>query len=216
MGMPTMQPEPVIYVVDDDDAVRQSLEFLLKTAGITVRGFESAKAFLEVLPQVDQGCVITDVRMPEITGIDLLRQVKATKPDLPVIVITGHGDISLAVEAMKIGAVDFLEKPFDDDLLIAAVRAALNRDADTAKRKAELGDIQEKLAALSNRERQVLDGLVAGNANKTIAFDLGISPRTVEIYRANLMTKMSANSLSDLVRMAMLADILGESGKAKD
>ena len=209
-----MQPEAIIYVIDDDDAVRQSLEFLLKTAGLTVRGFEHARSFLEILPQIKHGVVVTDVRMPDISGIDLLRGLRETNPDLPVIVITGHGDISLAVEAMKIGAVDFLEKPFDDDLLIASVRSALNRDADVAKRKAELGNISEKLAALSNRERQVLDGLVAGNANKTIAFDLGISPRTVEIYRANLMTKMSANSLSDLVRMAMTAGILDMPGKS--
>src|SRR5512140_2140378 len=211
--MSTMQPEPIIYVIDDDDAVRQSLEFLLKTAGITVRSFESGKAFLEVLPEIRSGCIITDVRMPEITGIDLLRRVKEINPFLPVIVSTGHGDISLAVEAMKIGAVDFLEKPFDDDLLLAAVRAALSYDADIGKRKAELADIHDKLAALSNRERQVLEGLVVGNANKTIAFDLGISPRTVEIYRANLMTKMSANSLSDLVRMAMTAGILESATK---
>ena len=206
-----MQLDPIIYVIDDDDAVRQSLEFLLKTAGITVRGFESAKAFLEIMPQISSGCIITDVRMPEITG---MQRVKAVNPDLPVIVITGHGDISLAVEAMKIGAVDFLEKPFDDDLLLTAVRAALSRDADTGKRKAELADIHEKLNELSNRERQVLEGLVVGNANKTIAFDLGISPRTVEIYRANLMTKMSANSLSDLVRMAIVTGILNNSGKS--
>jgi two-component system response regulator FixJ len=210
--MSTMQTEAIIYVIDDDEAVRQSLEFLLKTAGIAVRGFESAKAFIEMLPQVNSGCVITDVRMPEITGIDLLKKVKEAKPDLPVIVITGHGDISLAVEAMKIGAVDFLEKPFDDDHLLAAVRGALDREADLAQRKAEMNEIQDKLAALSNRERQVLEGLVAGKPNKTIAFDLGISPRTVEIYRANLMTKMAANSLSDLVRMAMVAGIL-ENGK---
>ena len=208
-----MQPDPIIYVIDDDDAVRQSLEFLLRTAGVTVRGFESAKAFLEVLPQIRSGCIITDVRMPDITGIDLLRHVKEFNPDLPVIVITGHGDISLAVDAMKLGAVDFLEKPFDDDQLLAAVHSALSQDADTGKRKAELTGIHDKLAALSNRERQVLEGLVAGNANKTIAFDLGISPRTVEIYRANLMTKMAANSLSDLVRMAMLTGILDNSGK---
>ena len=206
--MSTMQPEPIIYVIDDDDAVRQSLEFLLKTAGMTVRGFEHAKAFLDILPQVQHGCVITDVRMPGMSGIDLLSRLKDSNPNLPVVVITGHGDISLAVEAMKIGAIDFLEKPFDDDHLIAAVRAALNRDAGVVKRKAELGEITEKLAELSNRERQVLDGLVAGKANKSIAFDLGISPRTVEIYRANVMTKMAANSLSDLVRMAMLADIM--------
>ena len=208
-----MQPEPIIYVVDDDDAVRQSLEFLLKTAGHTVRSFETAKAFLEILPEIRSGCIITDVRMPEISGIDLLRKVKERGSDIPVIVITGHGDISLAVEAMKLGAVDFLEKPFDDDQLIDALKATLSRDADLAEHKAVLTEINDKLAALSNRERQVLDGLVAGNANKTIAFDLGISPRTVEIYRANLMTKMAANSLSDLVRMAMLAGILENSAK---
>ena len=211
--MSTMQPEPILYVIDDDDAVRQSLEFLLKTAGVKVRSFESGKAFLEVLPEIRSGCVLTDVRMPEVTGIDVLKRVKETNPDLPVIVITGHGDISLAVEAMKIGAVDFLEKPFDDDLLLASVRSALSQEADAGKRKAELAGIHDKLAALSNRERQVLEGLVVGNANKTIAFDLGISPRTVEIYRANLMTKMAANSLSDLVRMAMMAGILDSAGK---
>lgn len=199
--------EPVIYLVDDDDAVRQSLEFLLSTAGIKARGFDSARAFFDMLPQIESGCVITDVRMPEITGVDLLKRVKQDKPELPVIVITGHADVALAVEAMKMGAADFLEKPFDDDELIAAVRSALNSAADADKRKGALGEIRDKLAALSNRERQVLDGLVAGQPNKTIAFNLGISPRTVEIYRANLMTKMAANSLSDLVRMAMLADM---------
>ncbi len=207
-----MQPEPVIYVIDDDEAVRQSIEFLLKTVGITVHSFDSARAFFEVLPGIDHGCVVTDMRMPDITGMDILREVSVKKPDLPVIVITGHGDVPLAVEAMKLGAVDFLEKPFDDDLLIGSVRAALSRDADVAKRKAEVAGINEKLAALSKREREVLEGLVAGKPNKTIAFDLGISPRTVEIYRANLMTKMSANSLSDLVRMAMLAGILENPG----
>lgn len=209
-----MQPEPIVYVIDDDDAVRHSLEFLLKTAGIEVRGFESAKTFLEMLPRIKTGCIITDVRMPEITGIDLLRRVKESSLDIPVIVITGHGEISLAVEAMKIGAVDFLEKPFDDDLLLASVRSALNKEADAAKHKAEVADIDDKLAALSNRERQVLEGLVVGKANKVIAFDLGISPRTVEIYRANLMTKMAANSLSDLVRMAITAGILTGPGKS--
>jgi two-component system response regulator FixJ len=208
-----MQPEPVIYVIDDDEAVRQSLEFLLRTAGFTVRSFESAKAFLDIIPQPRSGCIITDVRMPHISGIDLLRRVKDLGIDMPVIMITGHGDISLAVEAMKIGAADFLEKPFDDDQLLAALRSTLSRDAGKAERKAELAQIHDKLATLSNRERQVLEGLVAGNANKTIAFDLGISPRTVEIYRANLMTKMAANSLSDLVRMAMMAGVPEKSGK---
>jgi two-component system response regulator FixJ len=208
-----MQHDQTIYIIDDDEAVRQSLQFMLKAAGIAARTFESAKAFMEILPQVTSGCIVTDVRMPEITGIDLLRQVMRTNPDLPVIVITGHGDISLAVEAMKIGATDFLEKPFDGEQLMSAVRSALSREADIGKRKADLVEIQDKLAALSNRERQVLEGLVAGSANKNIAFDLGISPRTVEIYRANLMTKMAANSLSDLVRMAMMAGIMETSGK---
>src|ERR1700686_2955456 len=149
-----MQPEPIIYVIDDDDAVRQSLEFLLRTAGHTVRGFESAKAFLEILPELRSGCIITDVRMPEISGIDLLRKVEELGADIPVIVITGHGDISLAVEAMKLGAVDFLEKPFDDDQLLAALKSTLSRDADMVERKAKLTEIHDKLAGLSNREGQ--------------------------------------------------------------
>ena len=210
-----MLPDPIIYVIDDDDAARESLEFLLKTARVNVRSFDSAKAFLKILPEINSGCVITDVRMPEMTGIDLLRHIKEIGAALPVIVITGHGDISLAVEAMKIGAVDFLEKPFDDDILLAAVRTALDKEADAANRKAEFAGINDKLATLSNRERQVLEGLVAGHANKNIAFDLGISPRTVEIYRANVMTKMAANSLSDLVRMAMTAGILEGAGKGR-
>lgn len=212
-GISTMQPDPTIYVIDDDDAVRLSLQFMLKSAGIPALTFESAKAFLAVLPQVTSGCIVTDVSMPEMTGIELLRHVTKTHPEIPVIVITGHGDISLAVEAMKIGAVDFLEKPFDGQQVLTAVRSALSREANTGKRKAEVMGIQDKIAALSNRERQVLEGLVAGSANKNIAFDLGISPRTVEIYRANLMTKMAANSLSDLVRMAMMAGIMADSGK---
>ena len=187
--------------------------FCCEPPGTRCADSKSAKAFLEILPELRSGCIITDVRMPDISGIDLLRRVKELDADIPVIMITGHGDISLAVEAMKLGAVDFLEKPFDDDQLLAALKSTLSRDADLAERKAELTEINDKLAALSNRERQVLDGLVAGNANKTIAFDLGISPRTVEIYRANLMTKMAANSLSDLVRMAMMAGILESSGK---
>jgi two-component system response regulator FixJ len=203
-----MQPEPAVFVIDDDDAVRESIAFLLKTVGITVRTFESARSFLDELPRVKSGCIITDVRMPEINGIDLLRAVRESNSDLPVIVITGHGDVPLAVEAMKLGAADFLEKPFDDDLLIASVHTALSKEAGSAKHKAEVAEINDKLNGLSNRERQVLEGLVAGKANKVIAFDLGISPRTVEIYRANLMTKMSANSLSDLVRMAMISGIL--------
>lgn len=200
----------IVHVIDDDDAVRESLAFLLGTAGIDVQTYESAVAFLKVAPDVRLGCVITDVRMPELSGVDLLRRLQELKLGVPVIVITGHGDVPLAVEAMKIGAVDFLEKPFDDEVLLASVRSALNRLDRDSKRQAERGEIEGRLAALSNRERDVLEGLVAGHANKQIAYDLGISPRTIEIYRANLMTKMQAASLSDLVRMALIAGILGQ------
>ncbi len=203
----------MVYVIDDDEAARQSLEFLLRSAGVQVRAFESAAAFLELLPQLKGGCIVTDVRMPEISGIDLLRRVNELEIGIPVIVITGHGDIALAVEAMKIGAVDFFEKPFNDEALLASIRAALDHEANQSERKTQLADIHDKLAALSNRERQVLEGLVVGKPNKAIAFDLSISPRTVEIYRANLMTKMGANSLSDLVRMAMIAGIVESSPK---
>jgi two-component system, LuxR family, response regulator FixJ len=153
------------------------------------------------------GCIITDIRMPEVSGIDLLRRLKELKVALPVIVITGHGDVALAVEAMKIGAADFLEKPYDGDVMLAAVRSALSRQDDDGRRQAERAEIDARLALLSNRERDVLEGLVAGHANKRIAFDLGISPRTIEIYRANLMTKMQAASLSELVRMALIAEV---------
>lgn len=199
----------VVHVIDDDEAMRQSLAFLLGTVGMEVQTYESAVAFLEVAPTVKAGCVITDVRMPGLSGVDLLRQLRERKLGIPVIVITGHGDVALAVEAMKIGAMDFLEKPFDDEALLASVRSALNQLDQDQKRQAERSDIEARLASLSNRERDVLQGLVAGLANKQIAYDLGISPRTIEIYRANLMTKMQAASLSDLVRMALIAGILG-------
>ena len=199
----------VVHVIDDDEAVRQSLAFLLGTAGLEVRTYDSATAFLDAVSNVAEGCVITDVRMPGISGIELLRRLRKLKLAVPVIVITGHADVPLAVEAMKIGAADFLEKPFDDEVLLASVRSALNALDRDRKREAERSEIQGRLAGLSSRERDVLEGLVAGQANKQIAHGLGISPRTIEIYRANLMTKMQAASLSDLVRMAMIAGIIG-------
>jgi two-component system response regulator FixJ len=199
----------VVHVIDDDEAMRQSLAFLLEAVGMEVQTYESAVAFLEVAPAVKAGCVITDVRMPGLSGVELLRQLRERKLGIPVIVITGHGDVPLAVEAMKIGAMDFLEKPFDDEALLASVRSALNQLDQNRKREAERSDIEGRLATLSNRERDVLQGLVAGLANKQIAYDLGISPRTIEIYRANLMTKMEAGSLSALVRMALIAGMLG-------
>jgi two-component system, LuxR family, response regulator FixJ len=200
----------IVHVIDDDEALRESLVFLLRTAGLEVKSHESATDFLDGLAAADVGCIVSDVRMPGMTGIDLLRRLKELNIGVPVIVVTGHGDVPLAVEAMKFGAVDFLEKPFDDEVLLASVRAALARRAGEAKRQSEQAEIESRLAALSPRERDVLGGLVAGRANKQIAFDLGISPRTVEIYRANLMDKMKAASLSDLVRMALISGILGE------
>jgi two-component system response regulator FixJ len=198
-----------VHVIDDDEGLRDSLMFLLRAAEIEAQSHASAVAFLEALPSFHPGCIITDVRMPGLSGIDLLRRLKELKINAPVIVITGHGDVPLAVEAMKFGAVDFLEKPFDDDMLLASVRSALRQAEGAAKRQNERGEIESRLAALSKREREVLGGLVTGRANKQIAFDLGISPRTVEIYRANLMDKMEAASLSELVRMALIAGVLG-------
>jgi two-component system, LuxR family, response regulator FixJ len=205
-----MPSEPaIVHVIDDDEALRESLAFLLRTADIEAKSYASAAAFLDALPLKGLTCIITDVRMPGLSGIDLLRRVKELGIEVPVIVITGHGDVPLAVEAMRFGAVDFLEKPFDDEILLQSVRAALRQQAGAAKRQSERAEIESRLAALSPRERDVLAGLVAGRANKQIAFDLGISPRTVEIYRANLMDKMQAGSLSDLVRMALIVGMLG-------
>jgi two-component system response regulator FixJ len=206
----------IVHVIDDDEAMRESLAFLLGTTGLEVRTYASATAFLEVARTVEAGCVITDVRMPELSGVELLRRLRELKLGVPVIVITGHGDVPLAVQAMKMGALDFLEKPFDDEVLLASVRAALGRLEQDHKRQAERSDIEGRLASLSNRERDVLEGLVAGHANKQIAYDLGISPRTIEIYRANLMTKMQAASLSDLVRMALVAGLLGSDSDAPE
>jgi two-component system response regulator FixJ len=207
-----MATEGVVHIIDDDEAVRSSLAFLLGTVDIEVRAYESAVAFLEELRDLKDGCIVTDVRMPDIDGIELLRKVRAKGVALPVIVMTGHGDVPLAVEAMKLGATDFLEKPFDDEAMVAAVRAALDRTRERGEREERQTAILEKLAQLSPRERQVLEGLVAGQSNKTIAYDLGISPRTVEIYRANVMTKMQAGSLSDLIRMSLVAGPLPDSG----
>ena len=199
-----MPNEQVVHVVDDDLAVRQSLSFLLASDGLPVRLHESASAFLEVVKDGATGCIVTDVRMPGIDGIAFLRHLKTRGLSLPVIVMTGHADVPMAVEAMKEGAVDFIEKPFDDDMFLAAVRSALRLQEQHAQRDAQVSEVQARLQGLSERERQVLEGLVAGKANKVIAYDLGISPRTVEIYRANVMTKMQAGSLSELVRMALV------------
>ncbi|AEH90451.1 MULTISPECIES: response regulator FixJ [Mesorhizobium] len=201
-----MAGNDVVHVVDDDVDVRKSLGFLLATADFAVRLHESATAFLATSTKDIDGCILTDVRMPGIDGIEFLRQLRARGRTVPVIVMTGHADVALAVQAMKEGAADFIEKPFDDEILIDAIRLALDNRSHAAVAHPQASEIRKSLSTLSERERQVLDGLVLGLPNKTIAYDLGISPRTVEIHRANVMSKMGAGSLSHLVRMAMIAD----------
>jgi two-component system, LuxR family, response regulator FixJ len=197
-----------VFVIDDDEAMRDSLEFLLGTANFDVTLFESAQHFLDALAGVDFGCVVSDVRMPGIDGIELLKRLKASHSALPVVIMTGHGDVPLAVEAMKLGAVDFLEKPFEDDSLIGMIEAAFKQAKAGAQNVALTAEIAERIATLSPRERQVMDGLIAGLSNKMIAREYDISPRTIEVYRANVMTKMQAGSLSELVRLAIRAGVL--------
>ncbi|MFZ5685907.1 MAG: response regulator FixJ [Pseudomonadota bacterium] len=197
--------ERLVHVIDDDEAMRQSLQFLLDTAGYAARTYESAIQFLEQLDALEPGCIVTDVRMPEMNGLELVRRLRSRGVTLPVIVITGHGDVPLAVEAMKSGVADFLEKPFDDEQLLSAVRAALDSNVNDDRNDTEKQRFESMLAGLSPREQDVLRGVVAGKPNKIIAYELGISPRTVEVYRANVMSKTGAASLSELVRMALLA-----------
>ncbi|HEX7759290.1 MAG TPA: response regulator FixJ [Caulobacteraceae bacterium] len=196
--------EKRVHLIDDDADVRDSLAFLLSTVDIAATTYDSAEGFLAVAERA-QGCVITDIRMPDIDGMELVRRLKAMGVELPIIVITGHGDVPLAVEAMKAGVADFIEKPFDEDVILGAVRQALQARAELAAVAGERAELQERIKALSPREHQVLEGLVAGKANKVIAYDLDISPRTVEIYRAHVMTKMQARSLSELVRFVLIS-----------
>ena len=202
-----MTDKTVIHVIDDDAAMRDSLAFLLDVNGFQPQVYESADAFLGAADRAALDCVISDIRMPGLNGIELVRKLKGEGSSCPVILITGHGDVALAVEAMKAGAVDFIEKPFDDAALLGAIRSALdalpdNRTGSSAKNEAEA-----RLAELSPRERDVLQGLVAGKINKVIAHDLSISPRTVEVYRANLMAKTGARSMSELMRLALAAGL---------
>jgi two-component system response regulator FixJ len=197
-----------VYVIDDAEAMRDSLNFLLSSANFNVTLYQSAQNFIDSVSSLDFGCVVSDVRMPGLDGIELLKRLKAVRCMFPVIIMTGHGDVALAVEAMKLGAVDFLEKPFEDDLLIGMIETAIKQAEPDARSEAAALDIASRIATLSPRERQVMDGLIAGLSNKLIAREYDISPRTIEVYRANVMTKMQAASLSELVRLAMRAGVL--------
>ena len=198
-----MAEPAAVHVIDDDEAVRHSLEFLLDCAGIPVRTYETGLAFLKVVGDLRSGCILTDVRMPDLDGLALQHKLLQMGIRLPIIVMTGHGDVPIAVQALKAGAADFIEKPFEDEVLVAAVRSALDASLRSQEREKEAEEIAARLATLTPRERQVLDRLVAGQPNKTIAFDLGASPRTVEVHRARVMEKMGARSFSELVRMAV-------------
>lgn len=198
--------EGVVHVVDDDEAMRDSLQFLLEEAGLAARAYGGPSELLAALPDLAPGCILTDVRMPEMTGLDLVRRLRAEGVLMPVVVMTGHADVPLAIEAMKLGVEDFIEKPFDDEILIAALEGALRAAKAQRQRQGEREAIRARAASLSGREAEVLQGLVEGKPNKIIAFDLGISARTVEVYRAHVMTKMEARSLSDLVRMTLLLE----------
>ena len=193
-----------IHIVDDDEPVRESLAYLCLTGGLRAATYDSALALLEAASTLDEGCIVTDVRMPEMDGLTLVAKLHERGVQLPIIVITGHGDVSMAVAAMKAGAIDFLEKPFDDEIFLTTIRDALAQSGSGAPlRAAGAGGLEGKLALLSERERQVLNRLVEGEANKVIAQHLGISPRTVEIYRAKVMTKMEATSFADLIRIVV-------------
>ena len=201
-----MPDKTVIHVIDDDAAMRDSLAFLLDVNGFRPEVFESSNAFLARAASSTPVCIVSDIRMPGMNGIELVRKLKSDGIACPVVLITGHGDVALAVEAMKAGAVDFIEKPFDDIVLLSAIRAALDArpaQGESTARK----DAEARLSVLSPRERDVLQGLVAGKINKVIAHELNISPRTVEVYRANLMAKTGARSMSDLMRIALAAGL---------
>nr|WP_295469060.1 response regulator FixJ [Mesorhizobium sp.] len=199
----------IVHVVDDEEPVRKSLAFLLTMSGFAVRMHESATSFLELAPGIGRACLVTDLRMPDMSGVDLLNHLKEAQALVPAIVLTGHGDVPMAVAAMKAGAVDFIEKPFSDEILIDAIRKAaklLDRDASD---DLDAATLQARLDLLSERERQVLAAVVAGLPNKTIAYDLDISPRTIEVHRSNVMAKMQARSLPELVRMAIAMNLNG-------
>jgi two-component system response regulator FixJ len=200
-----MGSDQLVHIIDDDDSVREGLAFLLQCHGIASKSYDSATTFLSHVEQLEPGCIVTDVRMPGLSGEELVERLQSRGVTEPIIVMTGHADVPMAIRALRAGVTDFLEKPFSDEAMLSAVRAALARREDRGEIEAERSRIAANLSALSGRETEVLEGLIEGKANKVIAFDLGISARTVEVYRANVMTKMGARALSELVRMVMIA-----------
>ena len=195
----------LVHLVDDDEAIRRSVGFMLKTSGFHVRTYESGVELLKGAPNLEPGCILLDIRMPGMDGLEVQRALRGKGVTLPVIIMTGHGDVSLAVQAMKAGAVDFIEKPFEKAVLLSAIEHGVERLRTSAADLDRADEAAVKLQALTPREREVLDGLARGLPNKTIAYDLGISPRTVEIHRANVMSKLGVRSLSEALRIAFAA-----------
>lgn len=198
--------EPMVFIVDDDDAVRDSLGLLMKSVGMEAHGYESAEAFLETLDPDHYGCLVLDVRMPGMSGLELQRELAERNVALPIVFITAHGDIPMAVEAIRLGASDFVQKPFDDTELLAKINAALDTSVTHHREELERNEIRRRTELLTARETQVMSQVVKGKANKVIAADLGVSQRTVEIHRARVMEKMRASSLAELVRMVLVAE----------
>lgn len=198
--------EPTVFIVDDDQEVREAIQLLMESVGLKARSFASAQAYLDQFDSDRPGCLILDVRMKGMSGLDLQQRLAQAAIHPPVIVITGHGDVPMAVRAVKAGAVDFIEKPFNDQTLLDAVHRAFDQDGRNRGQASRLADIQERLTRLTPREREILDQVIAGKRNKVISLDLGISQSTVEAHRAKVMEKMEAKSLSDLMRMMMAID----------
>jgi two-component system, LuxR family, response regulator FixJ len=201
-----MADDKLVHIVDDDDSVRRSAAFMLKHAGYRVESYVSGVAFLKEAKGADRGCVLLDVRMPEMDGLEVQQEMVKRGIDMPVVILTGHGDVRVAVKAMRAGAVNFIEKPYEKEALLGAIEEAYGRIDRNHDKDLKAGEARVRLASLTGRERDVLNGLVAGNPNKTIAYDLGISPRTVEIYRANMMEKLRVRSLSEALRIAFIAE----------
>lgn len=208
-GPAQMDEAPVVFVIDDDEAVRSSLAWLINSVDIEVRTFASANEFLAAYQPGQPGCLIVDVRMPGMSGLELQRQLAERSIALPVIIITGHGDVEMAVRAMKAGAFDFVQKPFNDQVLLDLIQSALEKSARASQLIAERTRVAERLGQLTERERQVLDGIVGGESNKRIATRLGLSEKTIEFHRSKVMRKMEARSLADLTRKVVLADLEG-------